>query len=73
MKRIYLFLTGFAMSALSATAQVVAPAKSATQVKDDLEVVLNNAIGLFDGIVPVVIAVLALGIIIHFVKKVRKS
>ena len=61
------------MSLTGAMAQVNAPAKDSDGVKSDLEGILNNAIALFDGVLPIVLAVLALGILIHFVKKVRKG
>jgi hypothetical protein len=73
MKKLIALSLGFFASLTGAMAQVQAPAKDSDGVQADLEGILNNAVGLFDGILPVVLAVVALSILIHFVKKVRKS
>ena len=43
------------------------------QVNTDLNGLADNAISLFDKVVPVILAVVGLSILIAFVKKIRKS
>lgn len=70
MQKIGLFLTGIALSASSAFANLT---NTPDAVNTALDGLADNAIGLFDKVVPVILAVVGLGVLIHFVKKIKKS
>ena len=71
MQKIGLFLTGLALSAGSVFGQAVLTNDS-DKVTDDLKGLADNAITLFDKVAPVIVAVVALGILIAFVKMIKK-
>lgn len=70
MNKIGLFLTGIVLSASSAFAELT---NTPTAVNTALDGLADNAIGLFDKVVPVILAVVGLGVLTHFVKKIKKS
>jgi hypothetical protein len=70
MQKIGLFLTGVVLSASSAFAELT---NTPDAVNTSLDAMADNAIDLFDKVVPVILAVVGLGILIAFVKKIRKS
>ena len=70
MKKILGFL-GFCGLWASAQAQAVLT-NTPDKVNDLLDGVADNTITLFDKVVPVIIAVVGLGILIAFVKMIRK-
>ena len=72
MQKIGLFLTGIVLS-VSAYAQDAGLSNTPEKVNTALDGLADNAIGLFDKVVPVILAVVGLGILIAFVKKIRKS
>ena len=74
MQKIGLFLTGIVLSASSAFANAGATlTNDPAAVNTALTGLADNAITLFDKVVPVILAVVGLSILIAFVKKVRKS
>lgn len=73
MQKIGLFLTGIVLSASSAFANAVTLTNDPAAVNTALTGLADNAITLFDKVVPVILAVVGLSILIAFVKKVRKS
>lgn len=70
MQKLGLILTGAVLSASSAFADLT---NTPDAVNTALDGIADNAISLFDKVVPVILAVVGLGILIAFVKKVRKS
>ena len=70
MQKIGLFLTSLA---LAASAHANALVNTPDAVNTALDGLATNAIGLFDKVVPVILAVVGLGVLIHFVKKIKKS
>jgi hypothetical protein len=69
MQKFGLFLTGLALSASASYGQL---ANDAATVTNTLDGIADNAISLFDKVAPVVVAVVALGILIAFVKMIKK-
>lgn len=50
-----------------------APTHTATKVGEEAESLVNAATGLFDGVVPIILAVVGLGVLLVFVKRVKKG
>ena len=46
---------------------------TASQVKDDIDDLTGYAISVFDGVTPVILAVVGLGILLVFAKRIKKS
>tara|TARA_B100001248_G_C27197921_1_gene369848 strand:+ start:296 stop:526 length:231 start_codon:yes stop_codon:yes gene_type:complete len=76
MQKIGLFFTGlflFCSAQISTFANAVTLTNDPAAVNTALTGLADNAITLFDKVVPVILAVVGLSILIAFVKKVRKS
>jgi hypothetical protein len=76
MQKIGLFFTGlflFCSAQISTYANAVTLTNDPEEVNSALSSLADNAITLFDKVVPVILAVVGLSILIAFVKKVRKS
>lgn len=71
MYKIGLFIFGLFLAG-AAQAQV-ALTNTPAQVNTDLTGLADNAISLFDKVVPVILAVVGLGILIGFVKMIRRG
>lgn len=74
LKKIGLFVTGCVAFAtgLFGQAQPAQLTNDPTAVNDLAIGLVNNATGLFDQVVPIIIAVVGLGILITFAKMVKK-
>lgn len=68
MKKLGLFVSGL-LGAASLSAQV----NTQAIVKGELDTLVTNATDIFDTVVPVILAVVALGILITFAKRIKKS
>lgn len=68
MKKLGLFVSGL-LGAASLSAQT----NTATVVKGHLDTLVTDATSIFDAVVPVILAVVALGILITFAKRIKKS
>ena len=71
MKRIGLFVTGLVLSASASFGE--AAAYDMAQVESELTELASSAQTLFNTVAPIVIGVVALGVLIAFIKKVKKS
>lgn len=70
MNKISLFLTGIVLSASSAFADLT---NTPAAVNTALTELSGQAITLFDIVVPVILAVVGLSVLMHFLKKIKKS
>lgn len=73
MQKIGLFFTGLMLAGASSSFGQAVLDNTPAKVTTELNSVADSAIELFDVVVPVIIAVVALGILITFAKKVKKS
>jgi hypothetical protein len=73
MQKIGLFLTGMVLSASAWANQAGGLTNDPAAVNTALDGLADNAISLFDKVVPVILAVVGLGVLVHFVKKIKKS
>lgn len=71
-KRIGLFASGLALTASASFGQAATNFDMA-KVKSELDSLANNSQSLFNTVAPIVIGVVALGVLIAFIKKVKKS
>ena len=64
---------GLGLSALALTASTSFGATDSAAVKGLIDGITTNATQIFDAVVPVVVAVVALGVLIAMIKKIKKS
>tara|TARA_B100001115_G_C15681755_1_gene329684 strand:- start:64 stop:276 length:213 start_codon:yes stop_codon:yes gene_type:complete len=68
-KKIGLFFAGLAGLAGSASAALV---NDAAAVKTEIDALVGNAESVFDAVVPVILAVVGLGVLLAFIKMIKK-
>ena len=66
-----LFALGSAL-ALSASASFGALQNTSTQVKSEIDTLVSNTEAVFDAVVPVILAVVGLGVLLAFIKMIKK-
>ena len=69
MRKLGLVFASFA-GILSASAQSIT--NNATQVKSEIDTLTTNAGQVFDAVVPVILAVVGLGVLLAFAKMIKK-
>ena len=68
-KKLGLGLAGLGALASSSFAAVT---NNATAIKTEIDSLTTNAEGVFDAVVPVILAVVGLGVLIAFIKMIKK-
>lgn len=72
MNRFFLWLSAPLIAISSASAQTVLT-NTSSAVKDKVDDLTDYAIQVFDGVTPVILAVVGLGILLVFAKRIKKS
>ena len=70
LKKLGLWTSGLFALAYSSFGAVT---EDAAAIKTKIDGLVGNAEGIFDAVVPVVLAVVALGVLIAFAKRIKKS
>jgi hypothetical protein len=75
MQKIGLFFTGLWLSGVSLLGQAAQAGDlthDAEKVKEEIETLIDNSEAVFDAVVPVILAVIGLGVLITFLKMIKK-